>query len=178
MNRRFAFLLAFVAVWLGPTLHAEDKKPEASPSVSACPPSATLDDLVKALDDAVSGPANKDRTCLRLILLPDARLTPVRKTEDGSFAPRILTVDDWIEAVAKRGDEAMYERQVKVKSETYGHFAHLWSTYEIRPTPDGKATVTGINSVQAVFDGTRWRVLSVLWEPNSTAGPVPEKYLP
>jgi hypothetical protein len=29
-----------------------------------------------------------------------------------------------------------------------------------------------------VFDGNRWRVLSVLWEPNTTAGPVPEKYLP
>lgn len=103
---------------------------------------------------------------------------PIRRTEDGSFAPRMLTLDDWIDAVAKRGGEAFYEVQVKVKSEQYGHFAHLWSTYEIRPTPNGKATVTGINSMQAVFDGTRWRVLSVLWEPDTTAGPVPEKYLP
>jgi hypothetical protein len=134
--------------------------------------------LVAALDDAVSGPADKDRTCLRKILLPDARLTPIAKSADGSFAPRILTVDDWINAVSKRGSEVMVERQVKVRSETYGHFAHLWSTYEIRPAPDAKATVVGINSVQAVFDGARWRVLSVLWEPNTTAGPVPEKYLP
>ncbi len=71
-----------------------------------------------------------------------------------------------------------YEKQVKVKFETYGHVAHLWSTYEIRSTPDGKPEVIGINSIQAVYDGTRWRVLSILWESNATAGPVPEKYLP
>ena len=159
------------------------QQPAAAPTApaqpaAACPPSTTLDELIKALDDAVSGPGNKDRACLRDLMLPDARLTPVAKHPDGSFAPRILTVDDWIDAVAKRGTDAFYERQVKVKSETYGHFAHLWSTYEIRETPDGKATVTGINSVQAVNDGTRWRVLSVLWEPDTTAGPVPKQYLP
>ncbi|MGA7108835.1 MAG: hypothetical protein WBV28_16315 [Terracidiphilus sp.] len=100
------------------------------------------------------------------------------KMPDGSFAAHLMTVDDWINTVAKRGSAEFYEVQVKVKSETYGHFAHLWSTYEIRPTRDGNATVTGINSIQAVFDGARWRVLSILWEPNTTAGPVPEKYLP
>ncbi len=173
--RRIEFFLALIAVSVVPTLHAQDSKPAMQ---SACPSTATLDDLTKALDDAVSGPGNKDRTCLRQILLPDARLSPIRKTEDGAFSPRILTTDDWIAAVAKPGNGAFYERQIKVKAETYGHFAHLWSTYEIRPTPDGKPEMTGINSVQAVFDGTRWRVLSILWEPNTTAGPVPEKYLP
>ncbi len=174
--RRIAFLpaviaLAVTATVLAPTLRAQDGKP-------ACASAATLDELIKSLDDAVSGPGNKDRTCLRQVLLPDARLSPIHKAEDGTFSPRLLTADDWIAAVAKRGSEAFYEVQVKVKSETYGHFAHLWSTYEIRPTPDGKPEMTGINSIQAVFDGTRWRVLSVLWEPNTTAGPVPEKYLP
>jgi hypothetical protein len=169
--RRIALFLAVIAAILAPTLHAQDGK-------YACPSTATLDELIKSLDDAISGPGNKDRTCLRQVLLPDARLSPIRKTEDGTFSPRLLTADDWIAAVANRGSEAFYEVQVQVKSETYGHIAHLWSTYEIRPTPDGKPEMTGINSIQAVFDGTRWRVLSVLWEPSTTAGPVPEKYLP
>jgi hypothetical protein len=169
--RGIAFFLAVIATVLAPALHAQDGKP-------TCPSTATLDELIKSLDDAISGPGSKDRTCLRQVMLPDARLSPIRKAEDGTFSPRLLTTDDWIAAVAKRGSEAFYEVQVKVKSETYGHFAHLWSTYEIRPTPDGKPEMTGINSIQAVFDGTRWRVLSVLWEPSTTAGPVPEKYLP
>lgn len=176
--RRLMFSLAFFAILLATALHAQDPEPKAQTIPSACLPSTTLEELTKALDDAVSGPADKDRTCLRDLLLSDARLTPIRKTADGSFAPRILTVEDWINAVSKGGNTPMYERQVKVRSETYGHFAHLWSTYEIRTTPDGAATVNGVNSVQAVNDGTRWRVLTVLWEPESTAGPVPEKYKP
>lgn len=179
--RRSTFSLSLAAALSVPALHAQNSMPAApqpAPAITLCPPAASLEELTKALDDAISGPGDKDRTCLRQLLLPDARLTPIRKAADGSFTPRDLTLDDWIDAVSKRGSEAFYERQVKVQRESYGHFAHLWSTYEIRPTPDGKATVTGINSVQAVFDGTRWRVLSVLWEPETTAGPVPEKYLP
>ena len=177
MNR-FDSTLAVLLVLLVPALGSQAKAQEPKAPVPSCLPSATLDQLATALDDAVSGLGNKDRTCLRQLLLPEARLMPIHKTSDRAFAPRVLTVDDWIDAVAKRGSEAFYERQVKVRTESYGHFAHLWSTYEIRPTPDGKASVTGINSIQAVFDGTRWRVLSVLWEPDTTAGPVPERYLP
>jgi hypothetical protein len=153
-------------------------QPSTGASTSACPSAATLDELTKALDDAVSGPRDKDRTCLRDLMLPEGRMTPVRKEQDGTFAPRMLTVDDWIKAVSGHAGAPFYEKQVKVRAESYGHFAHLWSTYEIRPTADGKAEVTGINSIQAVFDGKRWRVLSILWESDATAGPVPEKYLP
>jgi hypothetical protein len=176
--RGFFLFVALTAMGAVSTLQAQVTSPTSDAARTACLPSTTLDELTRALDAAISGPGNGDRTCLRDIILPEARLMPIRRTEDGSFAPRMLTLDDWIDAVAKRGGEAFYEVQVKVKSEQYGHFAHLWSTYEIRPTPNGKATVTGINSMQAVFDGTRWRVLSVLWEPDTTAGPVPEKYLP
>ena len=176
--RCFTFSLALIAFLLAPALHAQDSQPRAQNSGAACLPSTTLEELTTALDDAISGPTDKDRKCLRDLLLPDARLTPIRKTPEGSFAPRVLTLDDWINAVSSSGRPAFYERQVRVRSETYGHFAQLWSTYEIRPTPDGAATVTGINSVQAVNDGTRWRVLTVLWEPDSTAGPIPEKYKP
>ncbi|HEY3707222.1 MAG TPA: hypothetical protein VGL22_19330 [Terracidiphilus sp.] len=176
---RLAAAVVFTVCTLTPFAFAQSKPADTptQPAASACASSATLDELTKALDEAISGPGNKDRTCLRELLLPEARLTPVRKTDDG-FAPRLLTVDDWINAVAKRGSAAFYERQIKVQSDTYGHFAHLWSTYEIRETPDGKATVVGINSVQAVNDGKRWRVVNILWEPDTTAGPVPQKYLP
>ncbi len=119
--------------------------------------------------------ANKDRACLRQLLLPGARLTPVSKAPDGSFGPHILTVDGWIEAVEKRNTTAFYERQVKVEKQQYGHIAHLWCDYEIRPTPDGNAMMHGVNSIQAVFDGSRWRVLAIFWESETTAGQAPDK---
>jgi hypothetical protein len=143
-----------------------------------CAETTTLDDLIKALDDAVSGPADKDRSCMRELLLPDAHLSPIAKRPDGTYAPHTLTLDEWIEAVRKRGHDVLTEHQVKVKTETYGHLAHLWSTYELRLQPDGPPTVRGINSIQAVFDGKRWRVSEILWQAESPDLPIPEKYLP
>jgi len=168
--RRCAILM-LVALSFAPLRGQEVKN-------ASCPSTAKLDDLANALDAAVSGPGNKDRTCLRAILLPEARLSPIHKSQDGTYSARVLTVDDWIAAVAKRGSATFYEHQIKVTTETYGHFAHLWSTYEIKSTPDSKPEMTGINSIQAVFDGSQWKVLSILWEPDTTAGPVPQKYLP
>lgn len=149
--------------------------PEAAP---ACLPTRTLDELIKALDDAVSGPADKDRTCMRALLLPEARLSPMTKAADGAMAPHILTVDEWIEAVRKRGSTLLYERQVKVSSDQYGHIAHLWSKYEVRPTPNGNPEVRGINSIEAVKDGTRWRVMEILWQAETPGEPIPARYLP
>jgi hypothetical protein len=174
--RKWASFILFGAVVCVAIPRANAQEPQAT--VPSCPSTATLDQLILAIDSAVSGPANKDRTCFRQLFVPDARLSPMHKLPDGGFAPRILTVDDWIDAVAKRGSETFYEKQVKVKTESYGHFAHLWSTYETRNDPAGKPLDRGINSIQAVFDGQRWRVISIVWEAESTAGPVPEKYLP
>jgi|SRR5271168_2451508 len=169
-----SIILPILAIGLfAPSLVAQ------APASAACPAAITLDDLVKAIDVAVSGPASKDRACLREILLPEARLSPIAKAPDGSFEPHILTVDGWIEAVRKRGDAVLYEHQVKVSSEVYGHVAHLWSTYELRLNkPDGEPTTRGINSIQAVYDGKLWRILDILWQAEAPDLPVPAKYLP
>lgn len=180
---RFSFLLCLASLLAAaPALRAQtpDAKP---PIVSVCPSAATLDELVEAIDAAVSGPGNKDRTCFRALFLPDARLIPIRITPDGQATPRILTVQDWIDAVAKRGDAIFYERQVKVSAESWDHMAHLWSTYETRTTPDGKPPEgkvldRGINSIQAIFDGKQWHVIEIIWQAQTPTNPVPEKYLP
>jgi hypothetical protein len=143
-----------------------------------CPTTATLPDLMKATDEAISGPGNKDRTCMRQLFTPDARLIPYGKGKDGNWAPHILTIEDWITRVAQRGDKAFYERQVKYSVEQYGHIAHIWSYYEVRETPDGKPMARGINSMQAVFDGSQWKFIQILWEQETPEEPLPAKFLP
>lgn len=170
--------LILAAAIFAPIAAAQGNPPTDKAPASACPPTATLDQLIKAIDSAVSGPANRDRTCFRELFLPDARLIPIRIAADGTATQRTLTVQDWIDAVAKRGSSVFYERQVKVKTEDYGEIAHLWSTYETRSAPDGKAEVRGINSIQAVNDGTRWRVIEIVWQAETPADPVPQQYLP
>jgi hypothetical protein len=109
--------------------------------------------------------------------LPDARLIPIRVAPDGAATPRILTVDDWITAVAKRGSESFTEKQIKVENETYGHMAHLWSTYETLDST-GKRMDRGINSIQAIFDGKQWKIIEIVWQAESPTEKIPEKYLP
>jgi len=152
--------------------------PLTAQSAPSCPATPTLPDLIKAVDDAVSGPGNKDRTCMRQIFMPDARLIPVGKGKDGNWVPHVLTLDDWIWAVAKRGDKVFYEKQVKYSADEYGHIAHLWSTYEVRDTPEGKATIKGINSMQAIYDGTKWKLIEILWQAETPDAPLPAKFLP
>jgi hypothetical protein len=139
---------------------------------------ATLDQLVTAIDAAITGPANRDRTCFRALFAPDARLIPVRIAKDGTATPHILSVQDWIDAVAKYGATVIAEHQLKVKTETWAHIAHLWSTYETQIGANSKPADRGINSIQAIYDGQQWHIVSITWQAETPADPVPEKYLP
>jgi hypothetical protein len=191
--RRLSVFLALTAAVLAtalcaPVLQAQAPEPKVTAAVPACPSTATLDQLITAIDAAVSGPGNQDRTCFRALFLPDARLIPIRIAADGTATPHILTVQGWIDAVAKRGSAVFIETQVKVKTETWAHIAHLWSTYETHAAPEagitagkivqGKLMDRGINSIQAVFDGKQWHVIEITWQAEVPADPVPEKYLP
>jgi hypothetical protein len=175
LARRFALAAVLVALASTSLSNAQQTAPSAPTGLAttACPPSATLDQLIAALDDAVSGPANKDRTCMRQLMLPEVRLIPVNGT---TGAKRELTLDDWIAAVAKNGEEMVTEKQIKFQSETFGHVAHLWSTYETALA--GKPLARGINSIQAVFDGQNWHVIEIVWQAESSGTPIPAQYLP
>jgi hypothetical protein len=171
MPRLFVLL---VLTSLAPAfLHAltQAAAPASSNSSAACPPSATLDQLIAAIDDGISGPASKDRTCMKQLLLPEVRLIPV-----GLHGPRVLSVDDWIAGVVKNGDAVIAEKQIKYQTEVFGHIAHLWSTYTTALA--GKPLARGINSIQAVYDGRSWHVIEIVWQAESTSDPIPAQYLP
>jgi len=176
--RRLSLFFALTAALIVPPLRAQSPEPQITAAVPACPSTATLDLLITAIDGAVSGPGNQDRTCFRALFLPDARLIPIRIAPDGAATPHILTVQDWIDAVAKRGTTVLTEHQLKVKTESWAHVAHLWSTYETRIGDDPKAADRGINSIQAIFDGRRWQVIEITWQAETPSDPVPAKYLP
>lgn len=155
MKRTFALFAAFaLAVGVAvPAGFAQTGSTAKSSQATTCRSTKTLDDLIKALDEAVSGPADKDRGCLRQVLYPNARLSPVTKSREGAFGPHVLSVDEWIEAVAKRGKVGLYEKQIKVKSETYGHIAQLWSTYEIRARRRARRSCAGSTAFKRRMTG-------------------------
>lgn len=62
--------------------------------------------------------------------------------------------------------------------ERYGNIVQVFSAYDSRRTAAAeKAFARGINSIQLWNDGKRWWLVSIFWESESPANPIPEKYL-
>jgi len=129
-----------------------------------------------ALDAAISGPADKDRACMKALFIPDARMLFASLGADGTPSYRLETVDEWIARVKARGHARLEERQLKFHIERYGTIADLWSSYALHS--DGKQVARGINSIQAIKDAGGWRVSSIMVQAESATAPLPMEYLP
>ena len=129
-----------------------------------------------AIDAAISGPADKDRTCMKALLLPEARFMFVSLGADGAPSYRLETLDDWIARAKARGHAMLEEKQLKFHIERYGNIAHLWSSYALHS--DGKQVARGINSIQGIKEAGGWRVMGIMVQAESAAAPLPKEYLP
>jgi hypothetical protein len=129
-----------------------------------------------ALDAAITGPADKDRACMRALLIPEARMIFISLGAGGTPSYRLETVDAWITRVKARGHAMVEEKQLKFHIERYADVAHLWSSYTLRS--DGKQVARGINSIQAIKEAGGWRVTSIMVQAESDSAPLPKEYLP
>src|SRR5438270_10582842 len=73
-----------------------------------------------ALDAAISGPADRDRACMRALLIPDARIILVSVGADGASSHKLLTLDDWIARTKARGHIMLEEKQLKFRIDRFG----------------------------------------------------------
>ena len=129
-----------------------------------------------ALDAAITGPADKDRACMKALLIPEARMMFVSLGGDGAPSYRLETLDDWIARVKARGHAMLEEKQLKFRIERYGNIAQLWSSYTLQS--DGKQVARGINSIQAIKKAGGWRVTGIMVQAESVTAPLPKEYLP
>ena len=129
-----------------------------------------------ALDAAITGPADKDRDCMKALLVPEARMMFASLGTDGAPTYRLETLDDWLARVKARGHALLEEKQLKFHVERFGNIAHLWSSYALRS--DGKQVARGINSIQAIKEAGGWRVTSIMVQAESVTVPLPKEYMP
>src|SRR5205807_8217927 len=73
-----------------------------------------------ALDAAISGAADKDRACMKALLIPEARMMFVSLGAGAAPSYRLETLDDWIARVKARGHVVLEEKQLKFHIERYG----------------------------------------------------------
>ncbi|HZG52023.1 MAG TPA: hypothetical protein VEZ40_07800 [Pyrinomonadaceae bacterium] len=157
------------------------------PPAPTTPPAAnpadvnSLDAILAAVYDSISGakgkPRNWDR--FRSLFVPGARLIPTFKRPTGEFAARALTPEEFIASSGKFMEEqGFFEQGIANHVETFGNIAQVFSVYEGRhATADPKPFVRGINSIQLMNDGKRWWVVTIFWQAEDAANPLPRKYL-
>lgn len=157
----------------------------AAPAAAQSPVYTTVDGIMTELYASVTrepgAPFAWDR--LRAIMHPDGIMVPQPAQVQGQT--RVLDVEqfiEWIDAgwepiLGTPQDQGFFERQTNLVVEQYGDVAHAFTTYEKGPWAPRQIIGRGINSVQLIRREGRWYVLSITWDEENTAGPLPPRYL-
>jgi hypothetical protein len=173
--KRLIIIAAIIAAALQVTMAQTSK--EANPADVS-----SLDGIMKAVYDVISGDAGKARDWARFrnLFHENARLIPTGKNpQTGVVTARVLTPEEYISrAEPFLVKEGFFEREIARRTEQYGSIVHVFSTYESKHKADDKAPFArGINSFQLYNDGKRWWVLTIFWESETPENPIPAKYL-
>ncbi len=137
---------------------------------------ASLDAIMAAVYDVISGPAGqrRDWNRMRSLFTVGARMMP-----HGARGLRVGTVEDYIATSGPLLEErGFFEREIGRVVEQYGDIAHVFSTYEARSAEGRPVIMRGINSFQLVRHADRWWVVSIMWQAETPQTPIPERYLP
>ena len=138
-----------------------------------------IDEAIASLYETVSGPAGAERNWARdrNFQHPEARLIRTSVDDEGRPALKIMSSEGYVEETRDYFlQNDFHEVEVSRRLDVFGNVAHAWSTYEARHRPDDpKPFKRGINSIQLVNDGERWRILHVLWDNEREGNPLPEE---
>ena len=154
------------------------QRPEADPADVKSP-----DAIVGAAYDVISV-ANKDTLDwdrLRSLFLPEARLIPTGRVEDGVATYFTFSVEEFIKRnkprVQQLIENGFVEREIHAETQRFGDIAHVFSTYETIHTAKSPEPVDrGINSFQLWYDGKRWWIVNLMYHEERKGLPIPDRY--
>jgi len=143
---------------------------------------STIGSIVDALYECISGGPGEPRDweLFRNLFHEDAHLIPSALEEDGRLRARAYTPEGYIQRTEKFFlENGFFEKEIARRVLTFGGIAHVFSTYEGRRSESEEPPfLRGINSIQLLNEGDRWRVVTVFWQPESEGVPLPPEFLP
>jgi hypothetical protein len=168
--RRAAFAAALAAV------------PQVALAQEADPADvASIDAIIAAVYDVISGDAGEARDWDRFesLFTEGATLSAVQRRQDGTVGRARMTPESYRAnsgPVLER--DGFHEYEIGRVTEEYGLIAHVFSAYESkRRADDATPFARGINSLQLMNDGDRWWIVSIFWQGESEAYPIPDRYI-
>jgi hypothetical protein len=143
-----------LAAWLAAPAAAQD----GAAALPRTEDVATIDGIVRAFYDVVSGPAGEapDRARDESLHLPGALIALVASDSDGQPVYDRIDLDEYYRRFGGVRPQPFYEWEVDRETRVAGSLAHVWSTYALGTAPGGPVLRRGITSMHLFFDGERW----------------------
>ena len=141
----------------------------------------TIDGIVKAYYEVITGPPGRPREWSRdrTLYISDLRFVAMEVDKAGSPQARIMSHQQFVDAEdAEMVRDGFDEREIHRVTQRFGNIAHVFSTYETRRTPGGPLIGRGINSIELFWDGKRWWIASAIWDEERPGNSIPKEYLP
>jgi hypothetical protein len=153
------------------------------PTIPARPEDvATVDGILKAFYEVISGPAGEPRQWGRdrSLYVPGVRFVSTGWKADGTPETRLMTHQEFVDATdAGFVREGFFETEIHRVERRIGDIVHVFSTYEMhRGTAHGPIIGRGVNSLLLYWDGDRWWIVSAVWTDEASGHPIPAEYLP
>jgi hypothetical protein len=68
---------------------------------------------------------------------------------------------------------AFFEEEIARRMQIFGSMAHVLSAYQTKRSADAASYLArGVNSIQLLWEGSSWRVLSLLWDEALPGNPL------
>jgi hypothetical protein len=143
---------------------------------------STIDGIVKAYFEVVSGPAGQPRQWGRdaTLYIPNVRFIIFSEDAAGNTIARSMTHPEFVDSSnASLTGKAFYEHEVHRVTHRAGDVVHILSTSEHMSNPEGPAQGRSIDSLELFWDGSRWWIANVgIWDVNASKHPLPAEFLP
>jgi hypothetical protein len=179
MTQNLRSLLVAAYLSLSSSVSAQRPTPfngPAQPAVAADPKDvASANAIITALYDANTIMVDQKRGAdrFRSLFAPDARMMATMR------GLNTRTVDEYVRsASAGQPRHGFSEREIARTTEAFGNILQAFSTYETLRDSTDKNPIHGINSIQLFNDGSRWWVVTVLWDTERPDNPIPAAYKP
>jgi len=143
---------------------------------------SSIDGMIKAYYEVVSGPAEKDREWGRdaTLYVPAIHFNIFSADKQGKTTVRSLSHQEFAnESEAAMKGKAFYEYEIHRIEHRAGNVAHILCTAEQRFAPDGPVQGHSVDSLELYWDGARWWIVNAnIWEVEKNGKPLPPEFLP
>ncbi len=142
---------------------------------------STLDSLVRALYEVISGPAGQERNWSRAksLFIPDIRMIATNPNKAGQPNVRMISFQEYVDRVSVSVQkQGFYESEIKCSVRQFGNVAQVFTSYQIKHDPKEQPLVLGINALQLYYDGHRWWIASVVWDTDRPGNSLPKELAP